>query len=157
MNIPNTTPLIRLALALAVSPLVAASSLNSWWMIVEAIPDLRIHAMPIKDPIGFSYLVVVSCSLPLVGLFALLRWQQWWHYAVTGFVMGIGIMILAYQLLATGGGPETGSGNVFQAIDWVRTVIIGITACTTALAFWWLRYGNLRWFGLPSASGKSEI
>ena len=108
--------------------------------------------MPMKDTIGFSYLVVVLLGLPLAGVFSLLRWKRWWHYAAAGFVLGAGLMILGYQLLPAGEVPVSGGGNHDLPVDWPRTWIIAWIASMTALAFWWLRYGNLRRLGSPSAS-----
>jgi len=107
--------------------------------------------MPMKDTIGFSYLVVVLFGLPLAGVFSVLRWKRWCHHAAAGFVLGAGPMIVGYQLLPAGEVPVSGGGHNLP-IDWPRTWIISWIAALTALALWWLRYGNLRRLGLPSAS-----
>jgi hypothetical protein len=147
VNRSNTKALARLALAFAISPLIAASTLDIWAMIVERVPALGPHAIPLRDTIPFCYIVVAVCGLPLAGLFALLGWRHWRHYTATGFGLGVGLMIAAYQFAGGGAAPS---------IDWVRTLVIGLTAGLTALVFWWARYGKLRRLDTPIVSGSNK-
>ncbi len=141
MKAPNLRSLTRLALAFAVSPLVTALLTGAWMLIGPDAPGWRTPSMIAWDTIAFSYLAVVLIGLPLTALFSVLRLKLWWQYALTGLVMGTTLMVVSYQIIPVSDTP-LGDGDYYQPVDWGRSLAFGFIAATTALAFWWLRYGD---------------
>jgi hypothetical protein len=95
------------------------------------------------DTIAFSYLAVVLVGLPLTALFAVLSLRKWWHYTMAGLILGVGLMILNYQIIPVSETPGPFGEDSYLPIDWLRSFAVGLIAALTAIAFWWLRYGNI--------------
>ena len=143
MKTSKLKSLNRLALAFAISPLVMAFLTGAWMWIGPDVARWRTPSMIAWDTIAFSYLAVVLVGLPLTALFAVLSLRKWWHYTMAGLILGVGLMILNYQIIPVSETPGPFGEDSYLPIDWLRSFAVGLIAALTAIAFWWLRYGNI--------------